>query len=190
MRTWKRSAFIVDFVKKRKKKKKNKKILDQWPEWCRPPKKAVYKWKKISNTPGCSCLRVFVLAVSCTWNAFLPYIGGWVLHSPPSSLYLNTTSVRHTLTIICKTVTPTLARYPRCALFHKHLTPPNILCNVIIYYIDDLLFPLLELNLHQSREFVFNQIFFHSCITSPWHFVHICQKYARKGEMNEKYGKY
>ena len=71
--------------------------------------------------------------LSCTWNTFLQNIGGWVIHVPSSNFYLKTTSMRH-MAIICKTVTPTVARYPHSVLFHPHLTPPNILCNLTIYH--------------------------------------------------------
>lgn len=44
-----------------------------------------------------------------------PKIFTWVIPSLSSRLYLNITLVRYTLTIICKTVTPALARYsPFC----------------------------------------------------------------------------
>ena len=128
--------------------------------------------------------------LSCTWNTFLQNIGRWVIHVPSSNFYLKTTFMRH-MAIICKTVTPTVARYPHSVLFHPHLTPPNILCNLTIYHwcIYDLFFFLLELNLHQSREFV--NYFSPSCITSSWHIVHIRQKSdEREKRMKGKSGKY
>ena len=128
--------------------------------------------------------------LSCTWNTFLQNIGGWVIHAPSSNLCLKTTSMRHMATI-CKTVTPTVATYPHSVLFHQHLTPPNILCNLTIYHwcIYDLFF--FARVKPPSKQRICQFFFFPSCITSSWHIVHIRQKSdEREKGMNEKSGKY
>ena len=157
----------------------------------KPPGKPVYKWKKkkFEHTRMLLIQRICA-TLSCTWNTFLQNIGGWVIHAPSSNLCLKTTSMRHMATI-CKTVTPTVATYPHSVLFHQHLTPPNILCNLTIYHwcIYDLFF--FARVKPPSKQRICQFFFFPSCITSSWHIVHIRQKSdEREKGMNEKSGKY